>query len=138
MDPILTHMVLKLPQGCDASEYVLSFEIGQREGGFYSARTDRHTQQRISIQIYQDFSYITEDITPLTPVVTPVEHPDELLPHTFVIVARVQPNINIHGRERLTKATLQQMLHIVANSSSDLLPTSVTNLYSTSVFVRNF
>ena len=24
----------------EGSEYVLSFEIGQREGGFYSARTD--------------------------------------------------------------------------------------------------
>ena len=33
-------MVFKLPQGHEDSEYVLSFEIGQREGGFYSARTD--------------------------------------------------------------------------------------------------
>ena len=31
---------LKLPQGHEDSEYVLSFEIGQREGGFYSGRTD--------------------------------------------------------------------------------------------------
>ena len=37
-------MVLKLPQGHEDSEYVLSFEIGQREGGFYSARTDTHRQ----------------------------------------------------------------------------------------------
>ena len=33
-------MVLKLPQDHEDSEYVLSFEIGQREGGFYSGRTD--------------------------------------------------------------------------------------------------
>ena len=36
-------MVLKLPQGHEGSEYVLSFEIGQREGGFNSARTDGET-----------------------------------------------------------------------------------------------
>ena len=29
-------MVLKPPQGHEDSEYVLSFKIGQREGGFYS------------------------------------------------------------------------------------------------------
>ena len=46
--PILTQMVLKLPQGHEGSEYVLNFEIGQREGGFYSALTDRSTQYRIS------------------------------------------------------------------------------------------
>ena len=33
-------MVLKHPQGHKGSEYVLSFEIGQREGGFYSGRTE--------------------------------------------------------------------------------------------------
>ena len=38
--PILTQMVFKLPQGHEGSEYVLSFEIGQREGVFYSVRTD--------------------------------------------------------------------------------------------------
>ena len=42
--PILTQMVLKLPQGHEGSEYVLGFEIGQEEGGFYSARLNRHTQ----------------------------------------------------------------------------------------------
>ena len=31
-------MVLKLPQGHEGSEYVISFEIEQREGSFYSAR----------------------------------------------------------------------------------------------------
>ena len=31
-----------LPQGHEDSDYVLSFEIRQREGGFDSARTDRH------------------------------------------------------------------------------------------------
>ena len=33
-------IVLKLPQGHEDSEYVLSFEIGQRESGFYSERTE--------------------------------------------------------------------------------------------------
>ena len=50
-------MVLKLPQGHEDSEYVLSFEIGQRESGFYSERTEsqadrqnhRTIQYRISI-----------------------------------------------------------------------------------------
>ena len=32
-------MVLMLSQGHEDSEYVLSLEIGQREGGFYSGRT---------------------------------------------------------------------------------------------------
>ena len=36
-------MVLKLPQGHEGSKYVLSFEIGQREGGFYSEQTDTRT-----------------------------------------------------------------------------------------------
>ena len=31
----------KLPQGHEDPEYVLSFEIGQRESGFYRERTDR-------------------------------------------------------------------------------------------------
>ena len=35
------HMILKLPFRHEDSEYVISFEIGQREGSFYSAR--RHT-----------------------------------------------------------------------------------------------
>ena len=42
-------MVLILPQGHKDSEYVLSFEVGhnrQREGGFYSERTDRHTDRQ--------------------------------------------------------------------------------------------
>ena len=32
--------------GYEGSEYVLSFEIGQREGGFYSARINRRTDRR--------------------------------------------------------------------------------------------
>ena len=59
--PSAPQMVLILPQGHEDSEYMLSFEIGQREGHFYSAQTDtqtnrqnyrqthRHTQYRISI-----------------------------------------------------------------------------------------
>ena len=34
---------LKLPQGHEDSEYVFSFEIGQQEGLFYTARTDTQT-----------------------------------------------------------------------------------------------
>ena len=39
-------MVLKLPQDHEDSEYMLKFEIGQREGGFYSTRTDTQTDRR--------------------------------------------------------------------------------------------
>ena len=50
-------MVLRLPQGHEGSEYVLSFEIGQREGGFYSTRTDtptdRHTEPPSSALVYR-------------------------------------------------------------------------------------
>ena len=50
-------MVLILPHGHEDSGYVLSFEIGQREGGFYSERTDRQThratQCRISMYIHR-------------------------------------------------------------------------------------
>ena len=38
-------MVLKLPQGHEDSEYVLSFEIRQWEGGFYSTRADTQTDR---------------------------------------------------------------------------------------------
>ena len=39
-------MVLKLPQGHEESDYVLSSEIRQREGGFYSARTDTQSESQ--------------------------------------------------------------------------------------------
>ena len=42
--PSAPQMVLNLPEGHEGSEHVLSFEIGQQEGGFYSARTHRHTE----------------------------------------------------------------------------------------------
>ena len=42
-------IVFTLPQGHDDSQYMLSFEIGQREGGFYSARTDRQTHRRTEL-----------------------------------------------------------------------------------------
>ena len=38
-------MVLKLSQDHKDSEYVLSFEIGQRESGFYSGRTNTQTDR---------------------------------------------------------------------------------------------
>ena len=41
--PTVPQVVLKLSQGHVNSKYVLSFEIGQREGGFYSGRTDRQS-----------------------------------------------------------------------------------------------
>ena len=37
-------MVLKHPLCHGGSKYVLSFEIGQWEGGFYSGRTNTHRQ----------------------------------------------------------------------------------------------
>ena len=47
-------MVLKkLPQGHESSEYVLSFQIGQREGGFYSARTDRIIEPPSTALVYR-------------------------------------------------------------------------------------
>ena len=46
-------MVLILPQGHESSEYVLSFEIGQREGGFYSARTDGLTETPSTVLVYR-------------------------------------------------------------------------------------
>ena len=45
-------MVLKLPQGQEDSEYVVSFEIGQREGGFYNARKDRRTEPPSTALVY--------------------------------------------------------------------------------------
>ena len=53
-------MVLKLPQSHEDSEYVLSFEIGQREGGFYSARTDRHTDRHIEGENHTVTHYNTD------------------------------------------------------------------------------
>ena len=44
--PSAPQMVLKLPQNHEDSEYVLSFEIREREGGLYSERTDRHTKSQ--------------------------------------------------------------------------------------------
>ena len=39
-------MVFRLLQGHEDSEYVLSFKIGQREGGFYSSGTDTQTDSQ--------------------------------------------------------------------------------------------
>ena len=46
-------MVLKLPQGHEDSKYVLNFKIGQREGGFYNARTDAQTVPPSTILAYR-------------------------------------------------------------------------------------
>ena len=42
--PEAPQMVLSLLQGHEDSKYVLSFEIGQRESGFYSERTKWQTE----------------------------------------------------------------------------------------------
>ena len=49
-------MILSLPQAHEGSEYVLSFEIGQREGGF-CIRTNRHTDTPSTVLVYR-FLYI--------------------------------------------------------------------------------
>ena len=46
-------MVLELPQGHADSEYVLSFEIGQRESGLYSGRADRRTNPPSTVLVYR-------------------------------------------------------------------------------------
>ena len=48
--PAAPQVVLSLPQGHEGSEYMLSFEIGQREGGFYSGRTDGQTDTQTDTQ----------------------------------------------------------------------------------------
>ena len=53
--PSLPQLVLKLPWGHENSEYVLSFEIGQRESGFYSGRTDRWTKPPSTVLMYRLF-----------------------------------------------------------------------------------
>ena len=52
-------MVLKLPQGHEGSEYVFRFEIGQREGGFFSARTDTQNHP-VSHSNIDDIIFISE------------------------------------------------------------------------------
>ena len=43
----------KLPQGHADYEYVLSFEIGQREIGLYSGQTDRRTNPPSTVIVYR-------------------------------------------------------------------------------------
>jgi len=51
--PAAPRMVLLLPQGHEDSECVLSFEIGQREGGFYNRHIDRITEQPSTVLVYR-------------------------------------------------------------------------------------
>ena len=44
--PAAPHSLKILPQGHEDFEYMLSFEIGQRESGLYSERTDRQTESQ--------------------------------------------------------------------------------------------
>ena len=53
---------LKTSEGHEDSEYVLSFEIGQRKGGFYSGRTDRHTEPPSNALVYDIVSIILEAV----------------------------------------------------------------------------
>ena len=46
-------MVFKLPQGHESSACVLSFEIGQREGGVYSGKADGQTEPSSSALVYR-------------------------------------------------------------------------------------
>ena len=55
-------MILKLPQGHEGSEYMLSFEIGQREGGFYSERTDRITDTPSTVLVYRLLTFKRKQI----------------------------------------------------------------------------
>ena len=50
--PAASHSFKKLSQGHEDSEYVLSLEIGQRESGFYSERTDRITEPSSTVLAY--------------------------------------------------------------------------------------
>ena len=54
-------IVNDLSQGHEDSAYVLSFEIGEREGGFYSARTDTLTDRLIdpasTVLVYRWFDF---------------------------------------------------------------------------------
>ena len=51
--PSAPQMVLKLHLCHEDSEYVLGFEIGQRESGFYSERTDRITEPPNTVLVYR-------------------------------------------------------------------------------------
>ena len=51
--PSAPQMVLRLTQGHESSEYVLSFEIRQRIGGFYSGRTEGRTEPPSSALVYR-------------------------------------------------------------------------------------
>ena len=46
-------MVLRTSADPWGSEYVLSFEIGQRESGFYSGPTDRWTKPPSTVLVYR-------------------------------------------------------------------------------------
>ena len=57
--PAAPHSFIKIPQGHEDSEYVLSFEIGQQESGFYSERTESqsHPVPYQYIDIYVTFTH---------------------------------------------------------------------------------
>ena len=58
--PILTQVVLKHPHCHEGSKYVLRFEIGQQESGFYRGQTDRWTSGNYNIDLpFTYYEYLT-------------------------------------------------------------------------------
>ena len=94
--PTVLQMILKLPQGHEDSEYVLTFEMGQREGSFYSRRTDIHTEPPSIVLVYRFVQYKFRNIfTTFTPV-------SELLPIT---IAATSVTVHTTHREILLNQT---------------------------------
>ena len=58
--PSAPQMVLKLHLCHEDSEYVLSFEIGQREGGFYRTRTDTPSTVLVYIWLVHICEWLSE------------------------------------------------------------------------------
>ena len=56
--PSVPRIALYLPQGHEDSEYVVSLDILQREGGFYSARTDGRTEAPSTALVYRLYLFI--------------------------------------------------------------------------------
>ena len=80
-------MVLRLPQGHEDSEYVLSFEIGQRESGFYSGPTDRRTNPHSTVLVYRFYNGISENSIQIGLLGTDI--------HNFGEICLILYNINL-------------------------------------------
>ena len=64
------------------SEYVLSFEIGRREGGFYSARIDRQTEPPSSTLVYMiGTQHVPMTCSPIDPsIIYSLTYPPKPIP----------------------------------------------------------